>query len=103
MNYGIHAAQVGVDETFEGQARGQVYSHAIKCSNEVEHTYTFIQLITVCTASFSHGANDIGNAVAPWTVVYSAWQTRDAAASKLPVPFWHIAVIAPALVAGFVF
>ncbi|CAO1627744.1 unnamed protein product [Sympodiomycopsis kandeliae] len=102
MNYDIHAAQIGLEGTPEGARMERVYAYATKYPNEVEHTYSFIQLITACTASFAHGANDIGNAVAPWAVIYSAWSTGDAAASKLPVPLWQIAVVALALVVGFV-
>ncbi|CAO1636545.1 unnamed protein product [Parajaminaea phylloscopi] len=103
MNYDIHAAQVGIAGTPEGNRMAKVNSYAVKYPNEVEHTYSFIQIITACTASFAHGANDVGNAVAPWAVIYSAWSTGDAAASKLPVEPWQIAVIALVLVAGFVF
>ncbi|PWN38478.1 phosphate transporter [Meira miltonrushii] len=102
MNYDIHAAQTGIEGTPEGARMERVYAHAKKYPNEVEHTYSFIQLITACTASFAHGANDIGNAVAPWAVIYSAWHTGDAAASKLPVDLWQIAVLALVLVLGFV-
>lgn len=102
MNYDIHASQTGIDGTPEGKRMERVYAHATKYPNEVEHTYSFIQLITACTASFAHGANDIGNAVAPWAVIYSAWHTGDAAASKLPVDLWQIAVLALVLVLGFV-
>lgn len=102
MNYDIHAAQTGLAGTPEGDRMERVYAYAKKYPNEVEHTYSFIQLITACTASFAHGANDIGNAVAPWAVIYSAWSTGETAASKLPVPLWQIAVVALTLVAGFV-
>ena len=62
MYYDIHAAQIGIEGTPEGARMARVYSHATQYPNEVEHTYSFIQIITACTASFAHGANDIGNA-----------------------------------------
>lgn len=102
MNYDIHAAQTGIEGTPEGARMEKVYANAKRYSNEVEHTYSFVQLITACTASFAHGANDIGNAVAPWAVIYQAWRTGDAAASKLPVATWQIAVLALVLILGFV-
>lgn len=102
MHYDIHAAQTGLEGTPEGARMERVYAYATKYPNEVEHTYSFIQLITACTASFAHGANDVGNAVAPWAVIYSAWSTGNAAASKLPVDLWQIAVLALVLVLGFV-
>ena len=102
VNYDIHAAQSGVHGTPEGRRMERVYSHAKKYPNEVEHTYSFVQVITACTASFAHGANDIGNAVGPWAVIYSAWKTGDAAQSKADVPLWQLAVLSLTLSCGLI-
>lgn len=92
--YDIHAAQSGIEGTPEGERMKRVYDAAEKYPNETEHTFSYIQVITACTASFAHGANDIGNSVGPWAVIYGAWSTGNAAASKAPVPVWQIAVLA---------
>jgi len=102
VNYDIHAAQTGIHGTPEGARMERVYSHAKKYSNEVEHTYSFVQVLTAITASFAHGANDIGNAVGPWAVIYSAWSTGNAAKSKAPVPIWQLAVLSATLSLGLV-
>ncbi|KAJ5782635.1 Phosphate transporter [Penicillium paradoxum] len=94
FHYDIHSAQSGIEGTPEGDRMKRVYAHAKKYPNEVEHTYSFIQIITACTASFAHGANDIGNSVGPWAAIYSAWSTGTPAASKSPVPVWQLAVLA---------
>lgn len=115
FHYDIHAAQTGISGTPDGVRMARVYSHATKYPNETEHTYSFVQILTACTASFAHGANDIGNSVGPWagmfhalfhpslekqeltnvmTVIYGAWSTGNAAQSKAPVPVWQIAVLA---------
>lgn len=101
-NYDIHAAQTGIHGTPEGRRMERVYSHAPKYANEVEHTYSFVQVLTACTASFAHGANDIGNAVGPWAVIYSAWNTGNAAKSKAPVPIWQLAVLSATLSLGLI-
>jgi sodium-dependent phosphate transporter len=93
LHYDIHAAQSGLAGTPEGKRMERVYAHAKKYPNEVEHTYSFVQILTACTASFAHGANDIGNSVGPWAVIYSAWHTGNAAAAKAPVPVWQLAVL----------
>ena len=100
INYDIHAAQTGIHGTPEGRRMERVYSHATKYPNEVEHTYSYIQVITACTASFAHGANDIGNAVGPWAVIYSSWKTGDAAKSSAEVPIWQLAVLSATLSVG---
>ena len=100
VHYDIHAAQTGIAGTPEGERMARVYAHAVKYPNESEHCYSYIQIITACTASFAHGANDIGNAVAPWAVIYGAWQTGDAAQSEAEVPLWQIAVLAATICVG---
>jgi solute carrier family 20 (sodium-dependent phosphate transporter) len=100
--YDIHTAQTGVEGTPEGARMQRVYSYAEKYPNEVEHSFSFIQIITACTASFAHGANDIGNSVGPWAVIYSAWSTGSAAASKAAVPVWQLAVLAIMISLGLI-
>jgi sodium-dependent phosphate transporter len=102
LYYDIHAAQTGIAGTPEGARMQRVYDHAEKYPNEVEHTYSFIQIITACTASFAHGANDIGNSVGPWAVIYSAWHTGSAAAAKAPVPVWQLAVLSAMISIGLI-
>lgn len=101
-HYDIHAAQSGIQGTPEGERMKRVYAHAEKYANEVEHTYSFVQVLTACTASFAHGANDIGNSVGPWAVIYSAWSTGDAAASKASVPLWQLAVLSATISLGLI-
>ena len=102
LHYDIHAAQSGTAGTPEGARMARVYEHAPRYSDEVEHSYSFVQVLTACTASFAHGANDIGNSVGPWAVIYSAWSTGNAAAAKAPVPVWQLAVLALVISLGLV-
>jgi sodium-dependent phosphate transporter len=102
LHYDIHAAQSGIHGTPEGERMQRVYANAEKYPNEVEHTYSFVQVLTACTASFAHGANDIGNSVGPWAVIYSAWKTGSAAASKAPVPVWQLAVLSGCISIGLI-
>lgn len=102
LHYDIHAAQSGVHGTPEGKRMERVYAHAEKYPNEVEHTYSFVQILTACTASFAHGANDIGNSVGPWAVIYSAWSTGEASASKASVPVWQLAVLSATISLGLI-
>lgn len=101
-HYDIHAAQTGIGGTPEGARMARVYAHAEKYPNEVEHTYSFVQILTACTASFAHGANDIGNSVGPWAVIYSAWSSGSAAKAKAPVPIWQLAVLSAAISVGLI-
>jgi sodium-dependent phosphate transporter len=100
--YDIHRAQVGILGTPEGRRMDKVYFHAKKYQNEVEYLYSFVQIITACTASFAHGANDVGNAVGVWAGMYGAWRTGETVASKEEVPLWQIAVMALTICFGFI-
>lgn len=101
-HYDIHTAQLGIEGTPEGKRMARTYAHAPRYPNEVEYLYSFVQIITACTASFAHGAGDVGNAVGVWAGMYAAWTTGNPAASKEPVPLWQIAVIVVALDIGFI-
>jgi sodium-dependent phosphate transporter len=100
--YDIHTAQVGIHNSPEGRRMERVYAHAPKYANEVEHLYSYVQVITACTASFAHGANDVGNAVGVWAGMYSAWSTGRPSASKAEVPMWQLGVTAAVICIGFV-
>jgi sodium-dependent phosphate transporter len=101
-HFDIHTAQVGIHNTPEGRRMARVYSHAPKYANEVEHLYSYVQVITACTASFAHGANDVGNAVGVWAGMYSAWSTGLPSAAKAEVPLWQLGVTAAVICLGFI-
>jgi len=102
LHYDIHSAQAGVHGTPEGARMERVYAAAEKYPDEVEFAYSFIQIITACTASFAHGANDIGNSVGPWAVIYYTWQTGKVSGKNTPVDVWQIAVLALTISAGLI-
>ena len=102
LHYDIHRAQIGLLGTPEGYRMARVYNHAAKYQNEVEYLYSFVQIITACTASFAHGANDVGNAVGVWAAMYTAWKTSQATEEENDVPLWQIAVVALTICTGFI-
>lgn len=54
---------------------------------KTEHLYSFLQVLTAATASFTHGANDVANAMGPLAAIYHIWQENETG-SKSPVPIW---------------
>ena len=55
--------------------------------NKTEHLYSFLQVLTAGVSSFGHGANDVSNAMGPFSAIYLVWSTGTLA-SKSPVPVW---------------
>jgi solute carrier family 20 (sodium-dependent phosphate transporter) len=76
-HYDIHTAQIGIEGTPEGRRMARTYAYAPRYPNEVEYAYSFVQIITACTASFAHGANDVGNAVGVWAGMVSLSHVKD--------------------------
>lgn len=101
-SYDIHAAQAGEAGTVEGDHMRAVYSRAKQYPNEVEATFSFIQVVTACTASFAHGANDLGNAIGPWSVIYQTWHSGVITGKSSTVHVWMLVVGGICLVVGFV-
>jgi sodium-dependent phosphate transporter len=102
FHYDIHAAQSGISGTPEGARMERVYAAAAKYPDAVENTFSFVQVLTACTASFAHGANDIGNSVGPWAVIYTAWSTGNASKAKATVPVWQLAVLSATISLGLI-
>ncbi|KAF2455446.1 putative phosphate transporter [Lineolata rhizophorae] len=58
--------------------------------NNAEYMYSFLQVLTAATASFTHGANDIANAIGPYATIFLIWH-KGTQESKTPVPDWILA------------
>ncbi|KAF2851991.1 phosphate-repressible phosphate permease-like protein [Plenodomus tracheiphilus IPT5] len=67
--------------------------------NRAEYTYSFLQILTASTTSFAHGANDVSNAIGPYTTIYFIWSTAKIS-NKVPVPLWILAFGGAGIVIG---
>ena len=67
--------------------------------NKTEHLYSFLQVLTAATASFTHGANDVANALGPLSTIYLVWHSGELS-KKSPVPVWVLVYGASAIVIG---
>ncbi|BFZ62921.1 Na+/Pi symporter [Saitoella coloradoensis] len=85
----------------KGAARvAEMHARAAQYDNKTEHLYSFLQVLTACTASFAHGANDVSNAVGPLVVIYQVWRSGVVPGSKSDVPVWILAFGGAAIVIG---
>jgi len=66
----------------------EIHANVPHYDNRTEYLYTFMQVMTACTASFTHGANDVANAIGPYATIYQIWRTGTLDGSKSAVPVW---------------
>ncbi|PPR06919.1 hypothetical protein CVT24_011001 [Panaeolus cyanescens] len=79
---------------------GDIHSRAKVYPNSTEHLYSFMQVMTACVASFAHGANDVSNAIGPFSVIYHTWSTGTVSGSSTKVHIWALAFGGGMLVLG---
>lgn len=84
------------------QSRGleEVHKRAPVFDNKVEHLWTTAQVCSAMIMSISHGANDISNAIGPFTTEYMTWKSGVTSA-KTDTPLWIKAVGGLTLGVGF--
>jgi sodium-dependent phosphate transporter len=68
--------------------------------SETEHAFSFLQVLTACTASFAHGSNDVANAIGPYAAIYHVWSTSEPLAKNTPTPVWILVFGGAAIVIG---
>ncbi len=66
---------------------------------QVERIFVFLQIITACFVAFSHGSNDVANAIGPLSAAWQAIQSGEVAL-KAPVPMWALALGGFGIVVG---
>jgi len=68
-----------------------LHQNAVEYDPKVEMACTWLQVITACFSAFTHGANDVANAIASYATIY-AIQTTATFSKKSDVPIWMLAM-----------
>ncbi|KAJ2385816.1 hypothetical protein GGI23_006632, partial [Coemansia sp. RSA 2559] len=80
-----------------------VHEAAKKFDDDTEYLFSFLQVITACLASFSHGSNDVANAAGPISAIYDTWRNaRVDESGSSPVPTWVLAMAGAGIDLGLV-
>jgi len=58
------------------------------------------QVMSACFVAFAHGSNDVGNAIAPLTVIFFIWNTGVLPVESLDIPLWILVLGGLGIVAG---
>lgn len=99
----IHALQAQSGNEKQGKRMQEIYARAKQYPNDTEHLFSFMQVVTACTASFAHGANDLSNAIGPFSVIYDVWKKgtiSGADGGKTKIEVWMLVYGAATLVVG---
>ena len=79
----------------------EMHARAAHYNNKAEYMYSFLQVMTASTASFTHGANDISNAIGPYATIYQIWNEGTLPETgKSHVPIWILVFGGSALAIG---
>lgn len=76
-----------------------MHSRAPRYDNRAEHMYSALQIVTAAAASFTHGANDVANAIAPFSTAYEVW-SNGRVTQTVDVPVWVLCFGGGAIVLG---
>jgi solute carrier family 20 (sodium-dependent phosphate transporter) len=80
-------AEQKADKVISGDVE-EINSKAPHYDNQTEFLYTFLQIMTASAAAFTHGANDVANAVGPYASIYQIWREGVVPGKKSDVPIW---------------
>ena len=92
-------AEQKTDSVLSGDVE-EINSKAPHYDNRTEFLYTFLQVMTASAAAFTHGANDVANAVGPYASVYQIWREGAIPGKKSEVPVWILAFGGAAIALG---
>lgn len=87
----VHEMQAGKKGTAHSERIATMHAQATQYPNETEHLFSLMQVLTSCVASFSHGANDVSNAIGPFASVFFVWQNGIVTPANTPTPIWILA------------
>ena len=60
-----------------------LHNNAEKFDDETEEFFKYIQILTAICCAFSHGANDVANAIGPFAAIYTIYKTGDVSSDSV--------------------
>ncbi|MEB3148310.1 MAG: anion permease [Sphaerospermopsis sp.] len=77
-----------------------ITNHQSPITNPIEQLFARLQLLSACFVAFAHGANDVGNAIAPLAVISYINQTNTVPNNGIIIPIWIMILGGAGIVAG---
>jgi len=72
-----------------------LHNNAEKFDNRIEEVFKYLQVFSAICDSFSHGANDVANAIGPFAAIYLIYKDQGNLSSKLDMgndAYWILAL-----------
>ena len=60
-----------------------IHNKAEKFDPKIEETFKYLQIFSAICDSFSHGANDVANAIGPFAAIYTIYNSGGDLSKKL--------------------
>ena len=83
----------------ETQQVEELHSKAFEIDPKSDKLCSWLQIFTSCFSSFSHGSNDVANAIAPLATIFAIYQT-DEVSRRSDVPIWILVLGGAGIVLG---
>ncbi|KAG2495910.1 hypothetical protein HYH03_006147 [Edaphochlamys debaryana] len=93
LNQDIHAHVENNQDVHDMHAAAEVFSP------ETEQVFKYLQVFSACAVSFSHGANDVANAVGPFSGIWFVYRNWYVSATG-DTPVWVLAMGGAGIVVG---
>jgi solute carrier family 20 (sodium-dependent phosphate transporter) len=77
----------------------KLHENAYEIDPKSDKLCSWLQIFTSCFSSFSHGSNDVANAIAPLASIFAIYETNSIR-SNAPVPLWILALGGVGIVFG---
>jgi inorganic phosphate transporter, PiT family len=81
------SASTSISLQSSDQAMATADGTAAEQRANVESIFKVLQIVTACLLAFSHGSNDVSNAIGPFAAMYSMWRTNTVG-SMVAIPVW---------------
>jgi len=91
---------VDIHDTHHSEAEQEMHDTAEKFDPRTEQVFKSLQVLSACAMSFSHGANDVANAIGSFTAALYVYENWSVPSKNVPVEIWVLAMGATGIVVG---
>lgn len=85
----------------QSKGMSSTLDRAVRFDNKVEALWTTAQVLSSALMSVAHGANDVSNAIGPFTTEYVTWRNSGVISARQDTPIWIPAVGGIGIAIGF--